>query len=88
MLLNVGVPSVDGDKEDGDDDEHFAKLQHHVEVGIDTKSKDQEWVLDKLIFSFGHLEAHIGHESLSQSVLEVWLLGLFQAPFQLGHNVV
>lgn len=34
-----------GKHEDCDHDEHLRQRNHHVEVGVDAVSKDQEWVL-------------------------------------------
>ena len=53
-----------------------AKAQAHddIKVGIDTVSDHQEWVVKNLGVRLGHLDRHFFEQSLSQCMLEVWLL--------------
>lgn len=82
------VPNEDRDEEECDDEEHLAKLQHHIEVCIDTEAKHEEWIFNKLILVTRQVQAHILHERLSERMPKVRLFHLVQAPFELWHNMV
>jgi len=45
-LRIVTIPHEYRNEEHGNDEEHLAKLQHHIEIGIDTETKDQEWIIN------------------------------------------
>jgi hypothetical protein len=45
--------------ENRDDKAHGGKGDHDIEVGIDTVSEHQEWVIHDSVVTFWHLDSHL-----------------------------
>lgn len=71
-VFGVNPVKWNGEKSDGDAQVH--QTEHDVEVGVDTISENEEWVLNDLTFRLWHLDLHFFEKSLSQGMLEIWLL--------------
>lgn len=82
------IPNNHWNEEERDDEEHLAELQHHIEVSIDAESEHQEWILNQLVLVSRQVQSNVLHQRLSKSVLEIRLLHLVQAPFELRNNVI
>lgn len=89
IILSILLePWEDWNEKQCDEEEHLAKVKHHVEVGVDTETQNQEWVLNELGLALWHLHIHFLHQWWPESELKVLVVTSLQAPLKLRQNVM
>ena len=73
-MIIVDVNEKQWDEEHSDSQAQIYQTEHDVKVGVDTVSKNEEWIFNDLTLTLWHLDLHLFEKCFSQSMLEIRLL--------------